>query len=69
MSLRRWGTFVGGWLLLVGCANIRAPEGGPRDIWSPRLKSWTQRYDRKGHLRYTLRWNEFLDPGGKRSLP
>jgi len=65
MSLRRWGTFVGGWLLLVGCANIRAPEGGPRDVWSPRLKSWTQRYDRKGHLRYTLRWNEFLDPGGE----
>ena len=53
---------------MVGCANIRAPEGGPRDISPPRLTSWKHRYDRKGYLRYTLRWNEFLDLGAE-ALP
>jgi len=65
MSGRGWAVLLGSWLLVGGCANIRAPEGGPRDNSPPRLTSWKHRYDRKGYLRYTLRWDEFLDLGGE----
>jgi len=55
-------------VVLLGCASIKAPDGGPPDTQPPSLRSLS--FHRKGpQLQIRLRWGEFLGPGSQLTPP
>lgn len=53
-------------LVLVGCASIKAPDGGPPDTRPPALRHIRVR-QRGATLYLRLRWDEFLSPASELS--